>query len=71
MRGEISIDGVLVPTLLVLAVIASLITLVLMRVANLVGFYRLFAYRAAVDLCLYILVLGLLVRLAPLIGFHP
>ncbi len=70
MNGEVSFDGVFVPTLLVLAVIASIITLALMRVANLVGFYRLFAYRAAVDLCLYILVLGLLVWAAPLIGFR-
>lgn len=69
MKGEISIDGVFVPTLLVLAVIASLITLVLMRIINITGFYRLFRYRAAVDLCFYIFVLGLLVWLAPLIGF--
>ncbi|KPH63052.1 DUF1656 domain-containing protein [Novosphingobium aerophilum] len=70
MRGEVSIDGVFLPTLLVLAVIASVITLVLMRIANVIGFYRLFAYRAAVDLCLYILVLGLLVWASPLIGFR-
>ena len=29
------------------------------------------AYRALVDLCLYILVLGLLALLAPLLGIHP
>ncbi|GFE72923.1 MULTISPECIES: DUF1656 domain-containing protein [Novosphingobium] len=70
MRGEVSIDGVFLPTLLVLAIIASVITLALMRIANLIGFYRLFAYRAMVDLCLYILVLGLLVWASPLIGFR-
>ncbi|WP_313439235.1 DUF1656 domain-containing protein [Novosphingobium sp.] len=70
MRGEVSFDGVFLPTLLVLAVIASVITLVLMRIANVIGFYRLFAYRAMVDLCLYILVLGLLVWASPLIGFR-
>lgn len=70
MRGEVSFDGVFLPTLLVLAIIASVITLVLMRIANVIGFYRIFAYRAMVDLCLYILVLGLLVWASPLIGFR-
>ena len=70
MRGEISFDGVFLPTLLVLAIIASILTLVLMRIANVIGFYRLFAYRAMVDLCLYILVLGLLVWASPMIGFR-
>lgn len=70
MTGEIAIYGVFVPTLLVLGIIASILTLGLMRLLNLIGFYRLFAYRALVDLCLFVLMLGFLAWLSPLIGFH-
>ncbi|MEE4453260.1 DUF1656 domain-containing protein [Novosphingobium resinovorum] len=71
MNGETSILGVFMPTILVLAVIASVVTMLLMRLADFAGFYRIVAYRALVDLCLYILVLGALSLLAPHIGFHP
>lgn len=69
MRGELSIYGVFVPTLLVLAIIAAILTAVIVRFANDFGFYRFVAYRALVDVCLFILVLGLLAVTAPLIGF--
>jgi hypothetical protein len=71
MNGEISIAGVFMPTILLLAVIASVLTMVLLRFVNLSGLYRFVAYRALVDLCLYILILGALSFLAPHIGFHP
>ncbi|MBY8827965.1 DUF1656 domain-containing protein [Hephaestia mangrovi] len=70
MTGEIAIYGVFVPTLLILGIAASLVTMALMRLFNLVGVYRLFAYRALVDLCLFILVLGFFAWLSPIIGFH-
>jgi hypothetical protein len=70
MTGEIAIYGVFVPTLLVLGIAASLVTMALMRLFNVIGFYRLFAYRALVDLCLFILVLGFFAWLSPIIGFH-
>lgn len=71
MIGEISIDGVLVPTLLVLGVCAALVTMVLIRLANFFGLYRFVAYRALVDLALFILVLGLFAWAFPHIGFRP
>lgn len=71
MNGETSILGVFMPTILLLAVIASIITMLLMRLADFVGFYRIVAYRALVDLCLYVIVLGALSLFAPHIGFHP
>jgi hypothetical protein len=71
MNGEISIGGVFMPTILLFAVIASVLTMALLRVVNLASLYRFVAYRALVDLCLYILVLGALSFLAPHIGFHP
>jgi hypothetical protein len=71
MNGEIAIAGVYMPTILLLAVIASLLTMLLLRLIDRAGLYRFVAYRALVDLCLYIMVLGALSLLAPHIGFHP
>ncbi|WP_404482045.1 DUF1656 domain-containing protein [Novosphingobium sp. BL-52-GroH] len=71
MNGEISILGVFMPTILLLAVIASVLTMLLLRFVNVSGLYRFVAYRALVDLCLYVMVLGALSFLAPHIGFHP
>jgi len=70
MTGEIAIYGVFVPTLLVLGIASSLVTVALMRLLNAIGVYRFFAYRALVDLCLFILVLGFFAWLSPIIGFH-
>lgn len=70
MNGEISIMGVFMPTILLLAVIASLLTMLLIRLADFAGLYRLVAYRALVDVCLYVLVLGALSLLAPQIGLN-
>ncbi len=71
MNGEIAIAGVYMPTLLLLAVIAAVLTMLLLRLLDFVGLYRFVAYRALVDLCLYVMVLGALSLLAPHIGFHP
>lgn len=70
MTGEIAIYGIFIPTLLVLAIAAAIVTMGLMRLFNLIGVYRLFAYRALVDLCLFVLVLGFFAWLSPIIGFH-
>jgi hypothetical protein len=69
--GEISIDGVFVPTLLVLGIVAMLLTMLLARLFNAFGLYRFVAYRALVDLCLFVLLLGLLAWATPSIGFRP
>jgi hypothetical protein len=69
--GEISIDGVFVPTLLVLGIVAMVLTIALARLFNAFGLYRFVAYRALVDLCLFVLLLGLLAWATPSIGFYP
>ena len=71
MTGEVSFGGVFVPTLLVLFVIALPVTAVLLRLLGLSGFYRFVAYRALVDLCLFVLVLGGLCLAASHFGFQP
>lgn len=63
MIGEISIGGVYVPALLLLSFVALGLTGMLTQVLQVTGFYRLIAYRPLVDLCLFVLMLGLIVSL--------
>jgi len=70
MIGEISLGGVFVPTLLVLALVAMALTFVLTRLAGAFGLYRFVAYRALVDLSLFVLLLGLLAFLVPYLGLR-
>jgi hypothetical protein len=60
MTGEISIGGVYLPTILLLAIAALLLTGMATRLFAYVGVYRLVAYRPLVDLAMFILILGLL-----------
>ncbi|MGF7152364.1 DUF1656 domain-containing protein [Novosphingobium gossypii] len=71
MTGEVSIMGVFLPTLLLIAVVASILTMLLLRLVDFLGFYRIVAYRALVDLCLYVMVFGALSFLAIHFGPHP
>lgn len=71
MIGEVNIAGVFIPALLLLAIGAMGITALLTQLLQLVGFYRLIAYRPLVDLCLFALLLGLLVLLTLPAGTHP
>jgi len=68
MTGEVSIYGIFVPSLLVLSILAMLGAMVLTRLFNYLGLYRFLAYRALVEVCLFILLLGLLARIAPNLG---
>ncbi len=68
MIGEVSIGGVYLPALLVLAMAALAITGLLSRLFQLVGVYRLVAYRPLVDLAFFVLLLGLLVLLSTPLG---
>ncbi len=63
MTGEISIGGVFLPSILLLAVAAVLLTGLATRLLALTGFYRVVTYRPLVDLALFILILGLLALL--------
>jgi hypothetical protein len=70
-NGELSLDGVFVPTLLLLAVAALLFSAILIRILSLTGFYRFVSYKALVDLAIFVLVLGGLFSIATFTGFHP
>ncbi|MDI1296553.1 MAG: DUF1656 domain-containing protein [bacterium] len=70
MTGEIALDGVYFPTLLLLALIALILTFGLTRLIATFGLYRFLAYRAIVDLSLFVLLLGALVILVPVFGIR-
>ena len=70
MVGEVSIGGVYVPALLLLAAAALVLTGSIARLLALLGVYRLLAYRPLVDGALFVLLLGLLTFLTmPLMSY--
>ena len=68
MIGEIAIGGVYLPAMLVLGAAALALTWTLSRLFTLTGVYRLVAYRPLVDLCVFVLLLGLLAFLTTSLG---
>ena len=70
MTGELSLDGVFFPTLLALALAALILTYGLTRLIAAFGLYRFLAYRALVDLSLFVLTLGGLSILVPMLGIR-
>lgn len=71
MIGEVSIGGVYLPALLLLALAALFLTGLLARFLAVISAYRLVAYRPLVDLALFMLILGLLAVLTTSLGLHP
>lgn len=70
MTGEIALGGIYVPTLLLLALVALILSWGLSRAIGALGLYRFLAYRAAVDLSLFILILGGLALIVPTLGIR-
>ncbi|MFD1106118.1 DUF1656 domain-containing protein [Sphingobium olei] len=70
MTGEIALGGIFVPTLLLLALVALILAWAVTRLIGAFGLYRFVAYRAAVDLSLFILILGGLALLVPTFGIR-
>ncbi len=58
------------PTLLLLGLVALILSWGLTRLIGAFGLYRFLAYRAAVDLSLFILLLGGLALLVPTLGIR-
>lgn len=71
MTGEIALGGVFVPTLLLLALIALFLNWLATRLIGALGLYHYLAYRALVDLSLFILILGALAFFLPPLGIRP
>ncbi|MEC3950983.1 DUF1656 domain-containing protein [Sphingobium sp. HWE2-09] len=70
MTGEVALGGIYVPTLLLLALVALVLSWGLTRVIGAFGLYRFLAYRAAVDLSLFIILLGALALIVPTFGIR-
>ncbi len=68
MIGEIAIGGVFVPTLLLLGIIALLLTGLIVQLMAFAGAYRFVAYRALVDLSLFVIIFGVLALLSSPFG---
>ncbi|PZT28543.1 hypothetical protein A7X88_05050 [Stenotrophomonas maltophilia] len=66
MLPDLSIDGVLIPGLLAVAVAALALSIVASRFLASLGLYRLFAARPLVGLSLFVILAELMIRLAPL-----
>ncbi|KEQ54623.1 DUF1656 domain-containing protein [Sphingobium chlorophenolicum] len=70
MTGEIALVGVYVPTLLILALAALILSWGVTRLIAAFGLYRFLAYRAAVDLSIFVLMLVALAILIPTLGIR-
>ncbi|MFZ2996487.1 DUF1656 domain-containing protein [Sphingobium sp.] len=70
MTGEIALGGIYLPTFLLLALAALILSWVATRLIAALGLYRFLAYRAAVDLSLFILILGALALVFPTLGIR-
>ncbi|QGL80823.1 hypothetical protein GPNADHDJ_02426 [Stenotrophomonas maltophilia] len=66
MLPDLSIDGVLIPGLLAVAVAALALSIVASRLLASLGLYRLFAAWPLVGLSLFVILAELMIRLAPL-----
>jgi hypothetical protein len=63
MIGEVSIDGVYIPSLLLLVLAAVALTALLSRLLSVVGFSRLMVHRPLTDIALFLLLLAAIVWL--------
>lgn len=67
MFPDLSIDGVLIPALLAVAVAALVLSVLTSRLLASLSLYRLFAARPLVGLSLFVILAELMIRLAPLL----
>lgn len=70
MTGEVALGGVFVPTLLLLGLAALALSWGVTRLIGAFGLYRFVAYRAAVDLSIFVLLLGALAVFLPSLGIR-
>lgn len=68
MTADVNIGGVFLPGLLVLAVIALIGTIAVVRLLAIAGLYRMFAHRPLVELATFAGIYGLLVQHLPFTG---
>ena len=65
MIGEFDVGGVFIPSVLVWAIVAFIVSLFLRRLLILVGFYRLVWHRSLVDLSFLVIILAVVAAVLP------
>jgi hypothetical protein len=65
---DLNFGGVLIPGLVALALIALVATMATLRFFSTTGISKMFAYRALVELAIFVIIYGLLMQYLPLIG---
>ena len=65
---DLNLGGVLVPALLVLACVALVATILVIRLLSVTGIHRALACRSLVDLAIFAIIYGLLVQHLPSLG---
>ncbi|MDF0489981.1 DUF1656 domain-containing protein [Sphingomonas sp. H39-1-10] len=68
MISDLNIEGILVPGLLVLACLALVATVMLMRLLAVTGLSRRLALSALTEIAVFIILYGLLVQALPVTG---
>ncbi|MBW9076382.1 DUF1656 domain-containing protein [Rhizobium pusense] len=68
---DLNVGGVLIPGLVVLAFVALVATMALLRLFTASGLSRRFVYRPLVELATFVIIYGLLVQYLPSIGLLP
>jgi len=70
MIGEVSVDGVYIPSLLLFVSVAVIVTGLVSRLLSLVGFYRIVVYRPITDIAIFVLLLAAIVWFTELWGLR-
>ncbi|WP_440983371.1 DUF1656 domain-containing protein [Shinella sumterensis] len=68
---DLNIGGVMIPGLVVIAFVALVATMSVLRLFTASGLNRRFAYRPLVELAIFVIIYGLLVQYLPSIGLLP
>jgi hypothetical protein len=65
---DLNVAGVFIPGLVVLALVALIATMAVIRLSTAIGILRLFAYRPLVEIATFLIIYGVLAQYLPLIG---
>lgn len=65
---DITIGGVLLPSLLVLAIVSLALTVAVLRLLTAIGLIPLLGFRPLLEIATFTLIYGLLVQFLPAIG---
>ncbi|MFZ5738192.1 MAG: DUF1656 domain-containing protein [Pseudomonadota bacterium] len=65
---DLNVAGVFIPGLVVLALVALIATMAVIRLCTAIGILRLFAYRPLIEIATFLIIYAVLAQYPPLIG---